>query len=108
MFPTITAKLDTMRKEQDFCILTDDQDNIVIQSDKRFGRFNFRTGNGYLSTKGNTSLHLHPSLGGKRFTFPPEFVAECLRLAAPQDSTVSLGGGVVIANTTITTVRSGE
>lgn len=101
MFPRAIGKFDNMRKPQEFVVLTTDGDDLIVQSDKRFGRFNFRTGEGRLSTKGNSTIDLHPIRGGIDFTFPPEFVTACLEAAAPKDAEVSLAGGGFIIQTTV-------
>jgi hypothetical protein len=45
-----TFKVANMRKEQDFTLYPyDGGDYIYLQSDKRFGRFNLRTGDGIIN-----------------------------------------------------------
>lgn len=94
-FPTVTAKIDNMRKPQRFIVMPMSNGNIMVQSDKRYGEFDSLSGHGFLSTKGNSSIHLHPSLGGKRFSFPPEFVAQCLSVLPDAGGSTDLGGVTV-------------
>lgn len=100
MFPTVTAKLDTMRKAQEFIVQPMSDGNVMIQSDKRIGTFDPITGEGRLSTKGSTFIDLHPVRGSKRITFPAEFVAACLAVMPRPGGTTDLAGGVVrVVNT---------
>ena len=75
----IKAKLGNMRKEQEFIVYPkSDKDNIIVQSDKSIGAFNIATGEGVLNTKGSYFPHLNAMLGAKPFTFPQDFVLQCI------------------------------
>ncbi len=90
----VEAKLGSMRKPQSFIVQPMSDGRIMVQSDKRIGVFDFRTREGVLSTKGPHFPHLTAALGAVRYTFPAEFVAECL------DACPTLDG-----ETTFTTAR---
>lgn len=81
----VKAKLGTMRKAQDWLPQPCDNGDIVVQSDKRIGRFNPTTGAGMLSTRGSYFIHLLPEMGAMCFIFPEEFVKECV------DATMGVG-----------------
>lgn len=77
-----TAKLATMRKPQDFTVYPGGPDEVVqVQSDRAIGRFDPQTGVGVLNWRGSSAkygVHLSKFLGAEDFTFPADFVAECL------------------------------
>lgn len=82
----VTAKLGRMRKPQDFTVQpVNDGEHLIVQSAKSIGRFNMRTGEGVLNIKGCYFPHLNPFLGAEPFTFPPEFVADCLEACPTLD-----------------------
>jgi hypothetical protein len=105
MMREVEAKLAGMRKPQSFTVLsTDDGEHLVIQSDKSIGRFSFRTGEGVLNTKGSYFIHLSKVAGAKPYTFPAEFVQDCLEATGAKDGFTSLAGGAVCMAHTITEI----
>jgi hypothetical protein len=98
----VTAKLARMRKAQEFSVMpVEDGEELIVQSDKSIGRFNFRTGAGVLNTKGAYFPHLSKFLGAEPFTFPAEFVAECLQACPSLDGQTVYGGGAFIIEHTV-------
>ena len=80
---TVTAKLAGMRKPQRFVVYPAKSADaeIIVQSDKAIGKFNHETGEGVLNWRGSHSKyfpHLNPILGAEPYTFPMEFVWQCL------------------------------
>ena len=71
-----TAKLGTMRKAVQWVIYpqNDNKDEVSVQCDRYFARFNLHTGKGMISTSQNypTSLHISKALGGKEFRVDDE------------------------------------
>lgn len=95
----VSAKLGNMRKPQDFIVLPvkrGDDPLLMIQSDKSIGIFNYRTGEGKLNTKGCYFPHLAMA---KPFTFPMDFVADCLEAAPSLGGTTEIAPGIIIQNT---------
>lgn len=90
----VTGKLHTMRKPQEFSVLTMSDGRVMVQSDKSIGVINPDTGDGQLSVKGNTFMHL--SLNGFTYAFPAEFVQACLSVIERQGATTDLGGVIQI------------
>ena len=75
----VTAKLGNMRKPQEFIVYpTSDKGNVIVQSDKSIGAFDAKTGEGVLNTKGCYFPHLNQFLGAQPFTFPTDFVVQCI------------------------------
>ena len=75
----VTAKLGNMRKPQEFIVYPrSDRENIIVQSDKSIGSFDAKTGIGVLNTKGCYFPHLQRFCGAVPFTFPTDFVAQCI------------------------------
>lgn len=102
MFPSITMQLDTMRKPQRFSLMNMSDGRIYAQSDKRLLIFSPETGEGMLSTKGNSQIDLMPIRGGKKITLSRREIGLIQDELAPVDPNgrTSLGGGVVqVANT---------
>lgn len=93
----VVGKLANMRKPQEFLVRPATDGTLYIQSDKSTGKFDFRTGEGVLNTKGTTFMHLQ-GLGAQPFTFPPDFVRACLAACPPLDSETTVGG-VTFVNT---------
>jgi hypothetical protein len=84
---TVTAKLATMRKPQEFVIYPPDFSKpdqpifVTVQSDKAIGRFDPTTGKGVLNYRGSNSkyfMHLVKFMGAEDFQFPVEFVKEVM------------------------------
>jgi hypothetical protein len=80
----VKGKFLGMRKEQEFTVYPfgKDSQEITVQSDKAIGVFNRHTGKGLLNYKGSNSkhfLHLNKAMGAVEFTFPVEFINECLK-----------------------------
>lgn len=96
-FATVTAKLANMRKAQEFIVMPMSDGKIMVQSDKSIGAFDFRTGKGKLNTKGKYFIHLN--MGAVAFTFPAEFVSECLRVCPSMGGETELGHGITMVNT---------
>lgn len=92
MFTTVSAKLGSMRKAQDFLIQPTSDGRVMVQSTKSIGIFDPKTGEGRLCTTGCYFVHLSIA---KPFSFPPEFVSEVLH-ACP-----SLGGETTVGGVTI-------
>lgn len=79
-----------MRKPQSFSVQpTSTPDFVIVQSDKSIGRFNFRTGEGVLNTRGCYFPHLAIA---EPFTFPAEFVAAVLEVCPSLDGETTVGG----------------
>ena len=103
---SVEAKLAKMRKPQSFSILpTEDGEHLIVQSDKSIGRFAWRTGEGVLNTKGSYFPHLSRVLGAEPYTFPAEFVQQCLEACPSLDGQTMLAGGAVIVNHTVREVK---
>lgn len=76
---TVTAKLGTMRKPQEFVVYPpSDKGRVIFQSDKAIGAFDIKTGEGILNTKGCYFPHLNQALGAQPYTFPQDFVLQCI------------------------------
>lgn len=97
---SVMAKLGNMRRAQDFTVYPNQDNNqIVIQSDKRIAAFDKFTGQGLLSDgKGGHQgfIKLSPVLGAKEITVSQEFIQECLKAQTPQGERISIGGGVYV------------
>jgi hypothetical protein len=100
---TVTAKLATMRKPQEFVIYPVDLSDptkptsITVQSDKAIGKFDPATRKGVLNFRGSNSKyfpHLSASLGAVPYEFPKEFVEAVLN-AIPRKGD-EIGPGVYI------------
>lgn len=79
MSKLVIAKLGNMRKPQEFVVYpTSDKGNVIVQSDKSIGAFDIKTGDGVLNTKGCYFPHLNQICGAVPFTFPTEFVLQCI------------------------------
>lgn len=75
----VTAKLGNMRKPQEFVVYpASDKGNVIVQSDKSIGAFDAKTGEGILNTKGCYFPHLNQFCGARPFSFPTEFVIQCI------------------------------
>ena len=97
---SVTAKLAGMRKPQMFTVYPRQSDTakVVVQSDRAIGEFDPATGVGVLNWRASGSkyfFHLSFAAGAERYTFPPDFVAQCI--AAVPKSGAAIGGGVVVA-----------
>jgi hypothetical protein len=100
---TVTAKIANMRKPQEFVVyLTSDKGNIIVQSDKCIGSFDAKTGIGLLNTKGCYFPHLSQFMGAKQFTFPTEFVLQCM--AAQTDTGDLIGQSAITGKVYMGTV----
>lgn len=76
----VFGKFLKMRKPQGFVVYPiskESPDIIIVQSDKSIGSFDKTTGKGVLNTKGAYFYHLQ---SGQLFTFPPDFVKECVEV----------------------------
>jgi hypothetical protein len=101
----VTAKLANMRKPQEFTVMpADDGETVIVQSDKSIGRFNMRTGEGILNTKGAYFPHLSKMLGAVPYIFPAEFVRDCLDACPSLDGQTSFLGGAVIVQHTVKSI----
>jgi len=96
MFASVTAKLGTMRKERRWLVSPMSDGRMMVQCGDRIGEFWPQTGKGRLSTKGPYFVHLHPQLGGIEFTFPAEFVAECMKVCPEPGGVTEVPGGVIV------------
>ena len=76
MSDVVTAKLSGMRKTREWIVMPTSDDRIIVQTDGAIGIFDWRSGNGRLSTKGGYFPHLAIA---KPFVFPVEFIRACLR-----------------------------
>jgi hypothetical protein len=88
----VTAKLGKMRKPQEFVVYPKsegDRGRLKVQSDKSIGIFDPSTGEGLLNIK--SSYHF---TGAEPFTFPKEFVEECIAAQPKKGDTI--GSCVVI------------
>lgn len=95
----VEANLGTMRKPRAWSVMpTDQEGQIMVQAENGIGTFDFRTREGVLNIKGGYFMHLHPSLGAKRYEFPEEFVRLCLEVCPPLGSETTRGG-VTVVNT---------
>ena len=100
---TVTAKLATMRKPQEFVVYPftpESTGSITVQSDKAIGQFDPITGQGMLNSKGSSSkyfVHLMPQLGAVPYTFPREFVDECIASQPQSGDSIGPNGTVRIA-----------
>lgn len=93
MIKHVTAKLAGMRKPQEFTVYPrtpGSTERVKVQSDKAIGVFDPETGEGLLNWRGSGSkynVHLNPALGAEPYTFPADFVAQCID-AAPKEGDV--------------------
>jgi len=100
---TVTAKLATMRKPQNFVIYPfkpESNGTITVQSEKAIGRFDPVTGQGVLNSKGQSYkyfVHLMPQMGAVPYTFPREFVDECVASQPQSGDSIGPNGTVRIA-----------
>lgn len=98
---TVTAKLATMRKPQEFVVYPFKPENnghVIVQSDKAIGQFDPITGAGVLNWRGSGGkyfMHLNAFMGAEPFQFPMDFVNECI--AAQPVSGDKIGAGVYVA-----------
>jgi len=94
----VTAKLANQRKPQRYHVSPMSDGQIMVQSAKSIGTFDFRTRQGILNTRGCYFIHLHPSLGARRHEFPADFVAECLAECPALDSisTLHVSEGLIV------------
>lgn len=93
----VEAKLGRMRKAQRFHVSPMSDGRLMVQSDRSIGVLDFRTGEGRLCVTGCYFPHLALA---RPFSFPADFVRECLAACPALDSeTVLAGGAVIIANT---------
>ncbi len=76
MSNAVIAKLAGMRKIREWIAMPTSDDRIIVQTDGPIGIFDWRSGNGWLSTKGGYFPHLAIA---KPFVFPVEFIRACLR-----------------------------
>jgi hypothetical protein len=96
MFEQVTAKFHTMRKPQGFLVQTTTDGRICVQSERSIGIFDPATGEGRLSVKGNTFVHL--SAYSIIYVFPDDFRKACADVLNKQRPKTNLGG-VVVSNT---------
>lgn len=76
---TVIAKLGNMRKPQEFVVYPpSNKGNIIVQSDKAIGAFDIKTGEGLLNIKGCYFPHLNRACGAQPYTFPKDFVLQCI------------------------------
>jgi len=76
---SVTAKLGNMRKPQEFVVYPpSDKGNVIFQSDRAIGAFDIKTGEGVLNTKGCYFPHLNQICGARPYTFPQDFVLQCI------------------------------
>lgn len=100
MIKTVSAKLQRMRKPQDFVVYPKsrtDNGDLVVQSDKSIGRFDPETGKGVLNVRGPFFAHLSQA---SPFTFPMDFVEACIEAQPKSGDTIgasSITGVVKIA-----------
>jgi hypothetical protein len=100
-WPSVTAKLGTQRKAQRYLVSPMSDGRIMVQSDRAIGTFFAQTGKGVLNIKGSYFMHLNAMLGAKEYTFPAEFVAECVRVCPQPGGETALGGGVCIVQNSV-------
>src|SRR4051812_12978630 len=101
MFARVTANLFRMRKTQSFIVMPCSDGEIMVQSDRQIGKFDFRTRKGVWGPKGSTFLHLNPLMGGEAVEYPADFVQACLEACPALDSETKLAGGAVTVMNTI-------
>lgn len=89
MSNVVIAKLAGMRKIREWIVMPTSDDRIIVQTDGAIGIFDWRSGNGRLTTKGGYFPHLAIA---KPFVFPVEFIRACLQ-ACP-----SLGGAHMLCD----------
>lgn len=99
--PYVTAKIDRMRKPQDFRVSPMSDGRVMVQSAKSIGTFDFRTREGVLNTRGCYFPHLHPALGARPYVFPADFVRACLDACPALDSVTQYHGGAIIVENTV-------
>jgi hypothetical protein len=80
MFKTIKAKLGNMRKEKEFVVYPqgNNQNQITIQADNRICSFDKTTGQGLLSTKGSYFCHLLKQMGAIEVSVPQNIIDQCV------------------------------
>ncbi len=99
MFQSVSGRLATMRKPQEFTPQPMSDGRVLVQSDKSIGIFDPATGKGVLNQKGSYYPHLSPALGAFVYEFPAEFVAACMAALPTPGGQTDLGS--VIVNHTI-------
>lgn len=94
---TIRAKLPGMRKAREWSAMPiEDGRRILVQAEGCIGIFNFRTGEGKLCTRGGYFPHLSIA---KPYTFPQDFVRECLRACPSLGGETTLDAGHIVEHT---------
>ena len=94
--PVVRGKLAGQRKAREFHVRPlSGGTTLYVQADGCTGSFDFRTGEGKFTTKGEYFPHLAMA---PRFTFPAEFVKACLA-ACPALGSETTFGGVTFINT---------
>jgi hypothetical protein len=101
MYPSVTAKLGNQRKARRWLVSPCSDGTMMVQASDCIGQFWPQTGKGMLGLKGGYFLHLHPAMGAKPFTFPQEFVAECMAVCPEPGGVTVLGGGVCYVENTV-------
>ena len=96
--PRVRGRLAGQRKARDWIIMPQDDGAIIAQADGAIGRFDFRTRQGVLNTRGEHFPPLSPLMGAKPYEFPAEFVRLALECCPALDSESSRGG-VTVVNT---------
>lgn len=93
----VFLKLAGMRKERDFVVTAhtgrNDENQIMIQSDKQIGLFDAETGVGIFNMKGCYFIHLNSIAGAKPLTLTPEQLAAVKAVMIKPGEYV--GGGIV-------------
>ena len=93
---TITAKLGSMRRAREWCVMPTSDDRILVQTDGAIGIFDWRTGAGKLCTRGGYFPHLAIA---RPYTFPPDFVQACLRVCPSLGGETALTPGRIVEHT---------
>lgn len=73
-------------------------DRLIVQADGAIGIFDWRTGKGKLTTKGEYYPHLALA---KPFDFPADFVADCLAACHSHGGGTPLAGGAIVVKHTV-------
>ena len=77
MFCTLNWKFPGRRKAEKFYIYKEQNNEVIIQSDRSIAQINMETHKGMLNTKGQDDkyfMHLNSILGAIPYTFPDELI----------------------------------
>lgn len=90
---SIDWKFPGRKKSESFSIyMPDDDNNVVIQSDKTIAQINLDSGVGVLNASGSGGKYFHHLAFGEDYTFPRELV-ELIKKNIPKSGD-DIGGGI--------------